>query len=466
WQWRDINDFCHAQWAFLAPVFDELHKHYELDDNDILPFIEDNEKFLRQGGYSEVWGVRIHQAHQLLRQSSASGKEHMFAIKRLFSADSDEFKRETEMLKALSKLKHRHVLQLLATYKFRGRYHLVFPYAKHNLRELWNCIPNVDDIEWVAWSLRQMLGIASGLMQVHCFRPGEARSSILPKLAPEDDLMSLVGSEERYGRHGDIKPENILWFDDMDDNTKQGLLVIADFGLASFHGRETRSKVRPETIGGTLTYAPPEVELHSKISRAYDIWSLGCVFLEFIIWLLDGSQHLQAFCEDRMEECADGVSDDAFYTLFHDKNPASPKAIVRRGVQSWIKALHDHPRCSGLFHDLLDLISERMLSVEPDKRISSKQLNEELSRMVEKATRDPSYLIEPKVHPSESLERPKAEMQQVTASSRCTDLIKFNPTYVLGSDLSLRMLDIARNSRSSFVSTDSIRWGRNSPALA
>jgi hypothetical protein len=166
-----------------------------------------------------------------------------------------------------------------------------------------------------------------------------------------------------------------------------------------------------------------------------------------------------------MEECADGVSDDAFYTLFHDKNPASPKAIVRRGVQSWIKALHDHPRCSGLFHDLLDLISERMLSVEPDKRISSKQLNEELSRMVEKATRDPSYLIEPKVHPSESLGRPKAEMQQVTANSRCTDLIKFNPTYVLGSDLSLRMLDIARNSRSSFVSTDSIQWGRNSPAL-
>lgn len=437
WTWRDIHDFCHAQWAFLAPVFDKVHDHYELDNNVIFPFIEDGESSLRQGGYSEVWRVRIHQAHQRLRNTSAAGKEPSFAIKRLFSADSDEFKRETEMLQALSKLKHRHVLQLLTTYKFRGRYHLVFPYAKYNLRELWNSISNVDETEWVAWWLRQILGIASGLMQIHCFRSREARCSILPNLAPEGSLKSLKGAEEWYGRHGDIKPENILWFDDMDENSGQGVLVIADFGLASFHGWESRSKVRPETIGGTITYAPPEVELRSNISRAYDIWSLGCVYLEFITWLLDGWQYLQTFSAARLEQNGDGFIDDTFYTVFHDSDAASPKAIVRRGVQSWIKALHDNPKCSGYIHDLLDLISKRMLLVEPDERISSKLLNEELSYMLERATRDPSYLAKPKADSVKSPSRSEGEISQVTASPLCTDLIKVNPTWAFGPDVSL-----------------------------
>lgn len=437
WPWCEIHDFCRAQWAFLAPVFDQVHDHYELDNNVILPFIEDEENFRRQGGYSEVWGVRIHKAHQRLRDSSVAAKEPLFAIKRLFSADSDEFRRETEMLKALSKLKHPHVLQLLTTYKFRGRYHMVFPYAKCNLRELWNNIPNVDHAEWVAWSLRQILGIASGLMQIHCFRSSEATSSILPNWATEGDLMSLGGAEERYGRHGDVKPENILWFNDMDQNSPQGLLVIADFGLACFHGRETRSKDSPGTIGGTPTYAPPEVGLRSKISRAYDIWSLGCMYLEFITWLLDGRQHLLEFGNARAERCADGVIDDTFYTLFHDNDPASPKATVRLGVQSWVKTLHDNPKCSGYIHDLLDLISKRMLLVEPDERISSKLLNEELSYMLERATADPIYLVKPKAGSAKSPIRPKGEIPHVTASPLCTDLIKVNPTYVLGSDASL-----------------------------
>ena len=464
WTWRDIQDFCHAQWAFLAPVFDKVHDHYELDNNVIFPFIEDGESSLRQGGYSEVWRVRIHQAHQRLRDSSTTGKEPLFAIKRLFSADSDEFKRETDMLQALSKLKHPHVLQLLTTYKFRGRYHLIFPYAKCNLRELWNSISNVDEM-WVAWSLRQILGIASGLMQIHCFRSREAKYSILPNLAPEGGLNSLEGAEEWYGRHGDLKPENILWFDDMDENSGQGVLVIADFGLARFHRWESKSKVDPKTIGGTVTYAPPDVALHSNISRAYDIWSLGCLYLEFITWLVDGSQYLDNFGEARIAKCADSISDDTFYTLVYDNNLASLRATVSLGVQSWIKKLHDHPKCSSFIQEMLDLISERLLLVEPDKRISSKQLNEELSCMLDRATKDPSYLVEPKAVSVKIPSRPEDEIPRDTASPLCTDLIRFDPTYVLDSEVSLRILDIARRSRASFVSTDCVKWGRTSPPI-
>jgi hypothetical protein len=56
----------------LAPVFKKEERpdvipHIELNDACLLPFIEDREKHDKMaGGYSEVWGVRIHPAHQKL----------------------------------------------------------------------------------------------------------------------------------------------------------------------------------------------------------------------------------------------------------------------------------------------------------------------------------------------------------------------------------------------------------------
>ena len=72
WSDRDIRNFCREQWWVLAPVFDEM-KHYELDDSCVLPFIEDHEgehDQTKSGGYSQVWGVRIHPAHQHLYKSA------------------------------------------------------------------------------------------------------------------------------------------------------------------------------------------------------------------------------------------------------------------------------------------------------------------------------------------------------------------------------------------------------------
>jgi serine/threonine protein kinase len=381
---RDINDFCRVQWYLLAPIFNRLHEHYELDDNVVLPFIENGESSAQQGGYSEVWEVKIHPAHHQLRSSLDFGKEPSFAVKRLFSRDPEEFKREVGMLRAVSKLKHHHILELLVTYKFRGRYHLVFRYAKHNLRQLWNSVPIADDAEWAAWSLTQMRGIASGLEQIHCFTPSSVRSSLSPTLAWGGSSVIVETGEERYCRHGDLKPENILLFAGMEGDHEQGLLVIADFGLARFHRLESRSRVDPKTIGGTATYAPPEVQLHGKVSRAYDIWSLGCVYLEFVTWLVGGWQDLNTFGDVRAEICHDGLEDDTFFTVLND-NPRQSAANVRQGVQSWIKYLHEKPRCSAFIHEFLDLISQQMLRVDPNERISSEQLNWKLTRMLERA---------------------------------------------------------------------------------
>jgi hypothetical protein len=74
WDRMEVQNLCRDQWLTLSPIFKACPQevpHYDFDDAVILPFIEDEEKNkLLHGGYSEVWGVRIHPAHQEILISS------------------------------------------------------------------------------------------------------------------------------------------------------------------------------------------------------------------------------------------------------------------------------------------------------------------------------------------------------------------------------------------------------------
>lgn len=103
-----------------------------------------------------------------------------------------------------------------------------------------------------------------------------------------------------FGRHGDINPNNILWFDDHSDTASglKGTLKLADFGQAEVNS--LRSKTKTRNVANTLTYQPPECDITpSKIRQSYDIWCLGCVYLEFITWVLGGNDLLLSFIKKR-----------------------------------------------------------------------------------------------------------------------------------------------------------------------
>lgn len=66
WSEKEREKFDRVQWWMTSPFFEDK-KHYELDDKTILPFIRfkagsDIQRPI-QGGYSEVYPVRIHPAH-------------------------------------------------------------------------------------------------------------------------------------------------------------------------------------------------------------------------------------------------------------------------------------------------------------------------------------------------------------------------------------------------------------------
>jgi len=273
----------------------------------------------------------------------------------------------------------------------------MFPYANANLRKYWEDHPKPDfDNETVLWTLKQMTGIASGLFLIHTFTvpyplsvPGAGNVRL-----PKDVELSAQGGEEFYGRHGDIKPENILWFADGGIDYAKGVLQIADFGLGRFHGRDSRSGVNPDTVLSSPTYEPPELKLRQPVSRAYDIWSLGCLYLEFVTWLLKGSAEIDGFSNFRGRDAtATGINDDNFFTII--PSIEGPKATVREQVITWTNELHAHEKCSQLIHDLLDLIMKDLLVTESKDRGSASWVFQQLNSYLKKAEQTPEYLLKP-----------------------------------------------------------------------
>src|SRR5579862_1335299 len=90
----------------------------------------------------------------------------------------------------------------------------MFPYADSNLRKYWEDRPHPSfDEPTVVWSLKQLAGIADALLLIHNFKTTYPLSPIDGKARLQGGArLSVREGEELFGRHGDIKPENILWF--------------------------------------------------------------------------------------------------------------------------------------------------------------------------------------------------------------------------------------------------------------
>ncbi|KAL1968784.1 hypothetical protein VTN77DRAFT_1145 [Rasamsonia byssochlamydoides] len=83
-------------------------------------------------------------------------------------------------------------------------------------------------------------------------------------------LNGLLYLHEQGVIHRDIKGANIL-------TTKEGLVKLADFGVAS-----RTTGLRESTVVGTPYWMAPEVIELSGATTASDIWSLGCTVIELL----------------------------------------------------------------------------------------------------------------------------------------------------------------------------------------
>ncbi|KAF5717856.1 CMGC kinase [Fusarium mundagurra] len=181
------------------------------------------------------------------------------------------------MLAKLGKTNHCHLVSVLGAYCQFNEYYLIFDWADCDLLRYWKDRHSEPDfsLENVLWLAEQCVGLASGLEQ-------------------QDDTGDR-SLKKLYGRHGDIKPENILWYRDSDQGP--GTLRICDFGVSEIHSTQSRSGIGNSHVASSPYYRPPEWELQDgTISRSYDIWTIGCLYLEFLGWLLGGWNLSQKTC--------------------------------------------------------------------------------------------------------------------------------------------------------------------------
>lgn len=227
-------------------------------------------------------------------------------------------------------------------------------------------------IDSVLWLSQQCAGLAAGLHNIHNARmtTHEALKVLKVKATPptnpplylepnNSSQLSTTSDNSKdnsngkdCGRHGDIKPQNILWF--MQDKNKynMGVLKISDFGLTTFHSALT-TRVLANDVPVTQTYAAPEryaEESSKSISRPFDIWSLGCVYLEFVTWILLGDESLGDFSDLRRAERGRRRAWilDSFYVVEEGREPPRFHKEHVRVKQSVLDVSHQNYSCALL----------------------------------------------------------------------------------------------------------------------
>ncbi|KAI0855685.1 kinase-like domain-containing protein [Xylaria cubensis] len=386
WNLQSKDLFEVYQWYFNSPVFDlggpELI-HYALHNNTPLPFINDHpgDEQIVNGGFGEVRKVQVHHAHHTL-----TSKEDSFAVKRLKSKSETEFDQEVAALRLFRNHGDRHLVKLLATYYDGDHYNLVFPWADGNLEDFWRRNPNPEKRHSTTiWIAEQCFGIAEALRKIHYHEFSSASSH-----GPVEQPMK--------GRHGDIKPENILWFSSSDPNSgsnnqRQDVLALSDFGLTRFHKAITASRhYKHHSLAVSPTYRAPERDLEKKVSPSWDVWTLGCVYLEFLIWYLQGWDAVDEFSRQR-KNCDLEVygKDDKYFSC--DKRSRFG-AYRKLPVIQRIEELHNHPDCTEFIHDFLNLIANGMIRIRSQKRMDSAAISQQLRELLEKEKNRTAYCTE------------------------------------------------------------------------
>ncbi|KAF2030943.1 kinase-like protein, partial [Setomelanomma holmii] len=399
WQPLHLESFERYQYQVAAPIFklswlaDEKVLHFALKERLVLPFMhaEDTSPYgnlgttvRREGGTSIVRRVKIHKAHFNASPDTRIKEDVYFAVKELdvsHGSDRTHGEKEDRALKRFNAQSHPHLIRLLATYTYESRFHLIFPWANGNLKDLWmapshQLLPgDHHNLITIRWMSAQILGLAKALQIIHdC-----------PVDKDNVQGLSLDERKKRYGRHGDLKPENILWFKGDQANGPTGILQIADFGFADFHSKHSRSHVRRSAVGGiTDTYKAPEYDVSPTVSPQYDIWSFGCILLQFVVWYMRGWRGVDDFSMARSAESRGSgapIATDIFFGL-EPSGTSRFKARAKASVAAMCKTLkEDRTTCSDYVLDLLDYIQINLLRVDSFKRDKIDVIVERLGKM-------------------------------------------------------------------------------------
>lgn len=166
-----------------------------------------------------------------------------------------------------------HLLPLLSVFVSGGCQHAIYPCPHGSLWTLWaeNPLPNIDNI-MVRGVAVQIAGILGAI-------------SILPK--PDEDLQQQYMVPE---------PARIMWFSSFGP---LGRLVVSDLAVSL-----DCPDAEIEAYGvRNSEYSAPEVCPFGSPNWPHSaVWTLGCVFLELLAWIIEGKRGVELFRKQRWRE--------------------------------------------------------------------------------------------------------------------------------------------------------------------
>jgi serine/threonine protein kinase len=293
------------------------------------------------GNVCHIYGL-LHRLRQLVQSMAPNCVVAVKAFRQSGEKVNHDWKREVAALAKMNELGQKHIVRFITAFQ-RGKqedleHYVVFEWADGgNLRNLWDKYPIPDlSARRMNWWIRQLHGLSQALAAAHYMEDGHSY------------------------RHGDLKPANILWFPGTDD---YGILKIGDWGEAKSHELVTALRHNTTAKFGTRRYEPPETGLQSSLpkeakhtrSRLYDIWGIGCIALECIIWLLYGMDGLNTFNE----------ADYGNYGYFYEVNEGTAK--IHHVVTYWMDHMEKDALCrprKTVLGDLLQVVRTGLLVVE------------------------------------------------------------------------------------------------------
>ncbi|TDZ26477.1 hypothetical protein Cob_v000471 [Colletotrichum orbiculare MAFF 240422] len=386
YKWRRENMkqyFTRAQWQFAVPFISLKNFDYVLRPEEILPFTMVPNENIREGAFGSVYHVRIHPSQTDYPFQEVAVKE----IKITNSPDPSDLDRvwsaEVNVLRVIRERQNPHLITCIAAIERGDHRFLLFPWADGgSLRDYFRAGHQGRSIrELILEALHQIKGLAHALYQLHYFGLEEN-----PETNP-DDLPHVNATSG--GASGNV-PE--LRINDASDNAN---LAQAPSASSREHADDVATEYNPQaaeesirhdcgygsckethvcdqqplelttTKYGTILYEAPEAEPtlgKQPRSRQYDIWSMGCIITEWIIWILYGNEQLERFYETLKASAGEAKQNVCYYTV----NPTGQgdRIALHPLVSHWLSEMKNHPegrRQESALRDLLALVEEKLL---------------------------------------------------------------------------------------------------------
>lgn len=299
--------------------------------------------------------------------------------KKSFEAEGTTLKQFIQAVKS-----HRNIATTKASLEWGNTYSLFFDLAKHNLWEYF--MRNADAVRTLEEKRKvfsRSIGLASALAYLH------------------EELYLATTNEQLQCYHLDLKPQNILVFEESGDD----IWKISDFGISrikrippnephidsehhvSFLDRLFQSKESDQDLSSGVnnsryggTYAAPEAkEKSDTVTRKSDVWSLACVITLVLTFIHNRSQGIADFQESRAKD----RSNDWFFNSKALKAGSQTKKILHVSVSNWLDTLNREASRRNKSEAeatkmATELLRKEMFLKDQESRMSAKNVEKKL----------------------------------------------------------------------------------------